>query len=324
MMDDERVERALRAGPPDEPDFQPSGRWLQTADQDIERVRTSTRRLRFEPAGLVAVVAVAAAVFLIVILGGPLLELRERGAGGLVSEVERRGAVRVAVDGGPPQVFTTTGGYDGFDVDIARAVADRLGVRLEIVVVPRAEILAADTRARWDVAISSVPASANLDAAARTTQPYAVVSGAVAVQLEGEATDLPDLEGGTLCVVAGSSAESWATEELGPDGVLEMRPVPQTANVLVHSTSEQCIAALRDGEARGMVTDRRSDLAGVSGVRLLGSPPFIVPLVAVVDGRVDGYATLVARLNGLFAEMAADGTIRDLSQRRFAGDDVTP
>lgn len=323
-MDDERVERALRAGPPDEPDFQPSGRWLQTADQNIQRVRTSTRRLRFEPAGLVAVVAAAAAVFLIVSLGGPLLELRERGVGGLVSEVERRGALRVAVDGGPPQVFTSAGGYDGFDIDIARAVADRMDVRLDIVVVPRAEILAADARAQWDVAISSVPASANLDAAARTTQPYAVVPGAVAVRVEDAATDLPDLEDETLCVVAGSSGERWAAQELGADGVLEMRPVPHKTDVLVHSTSEQCIAALRDGEARGMVTDRRSDLAGVSGVRLLQTPPFIVPLVAVIDGRVDGSATLVARLNGLFADMAADGTIRDLSQRRFAGDDVTP
>lgn len=322
-MDDERIERALREGRPNDGAYEPSGRWLEIAER---RVQESPRRwggLRLQRASLVAIAAVAATLVL-VLVGGRLLELRQTGVGGLVSEIERRGAIRVALDGGPPQVFLPTGGYQGFDTDLARAMADRLGVRLDLVIVPRAEILSADSHGGWDVAISSIPRSAPLGPSARTTAPYAEVRGAIAVRADDAATTPDDLAGTTLCVVDGSVAAAWGAGTLDPGSVAAVIPVPRLVRLTMRATAEECLTDLQDGTARGIVLDRRADLTGRPGLRFLSAAPYTAQLVAIIDARADGNATLITRLNNIFEALAADGTIRDISQRRLAGEDATP
>jgi ABC-type amino acid transport substrate-binding protein len=318
-MDDPRIERALRRGPPGDPRFDPSGRWLHEADRAVEVAAESrpTAGLR-----LFAAVAAIAAVFLLAaVIAGPLLQVREHGVGGLVAEIERRGNIRVALDGGPPQAFAPSGGYDGFDIDVARELASRLGVRLDLVVVPRAEILRGESGGDWEVAISSVPDALSLGPTAQTTEPYAIVTGGLAVRADDTASTLDDLADETLCVVSGSVAEAWASGSL-QEGELASPPVG--ADVMTRESVEECVAVVTQGMGRAVVVDRRSDIASSAGLRSLLREPFEARLVAVVDGRADGAATLVSRLNRLFTEMAADGTIREYGQRRFAGDDVTP
>ncbi len=320
MMDEERIERALHRGPPNDPQFEPSGRWLESIDAGAP-ARLGTHRPLIN--AFAALAAVAAVLLVVAVVAGPILQLRQLGVGGLVAEVERRGALRVALDGGPPQAFGPSSGYDGFDIDVAREVAARLGVRLDIVVAPRSEILRAESGAIWDVAISSIAAGLPLGPSALTTQPYAVISGAVIVRDDDPALTLRDLDGAALCVVSGSTAEAWAAGSLHPDGDPVTSP-PTGADIVARSTAQECVDAIANESVRAAVVDRRSDVPASGSIRFLSAAPFESHLVAVVDERAAGAATLVARLNQLFAEMAADGTIREFGQRRFAGDDVTP
>jgi polar amino acid transport system substrate-binding protein len=321
MMDDERIERALHRGPPNDPPFESSGRWLESIDAGAAARLGVKRRPLINT--FAALAAVAAVLLIGAVIAGPILQLRQMGVGGLVAEVERRGALRVALDGGPPQAFSPGSGYDGFDIDVAREVAARLGVRMELVVVPRDEILGAESGGNWDVAISSVADGQPLGASTLTTDPYAVIAGAVLVRSDDPASTLNDLDGATLCVVSGSTAEAWVAGSLRMDGDL-VTPPPLGADVVARSTVQECIDATADENVRAVVVDRRTDVPASGSVRFLPSAPFESRLVAVVDERAEGAATLVARLNQLFAEMASDGTIREFGQRRFAGDDVTP
>jgi len=319
-MDDDRIERGLRHGPPDTPRFEPSGRWLDAAQAaDVTAERRSGPGLR----PFAALAAVAAVIVLAVAIVGPLAQVREQGVGGLIGEVERRGALRMALDGGPPQAFTTSSGYEGFDVDVAMELATRLDVRLDPVIVPRSEILAGESGGSWDVAISSVPDALELGSSALVTRPYAVVDGAVAIRADDPASTLDDLAGSMVCVVAGSTAEAWTGGSVRAETGLLASP-PAGLEVMVQSTAQECVAAVVAGTARAAAVDRRTDVSTGGGVRLLSEPPFESRLVAVVDADEDGAATLVARLNQLFAAMAADGTIRDIGQRRLGGADVTP
>lgn len=318
-MNDDRIDRALRLGPPADPRFQPSGRWLDAVAAEGAAPGHAERRWVQAFASLAAVAAV---LVIAAAIAGPLLQLREQGAGGLVAEVERRGVLRVAIDGGPPLAFSPGSGYDGFDIDVAREVAERLGVRLDIVVVPRPQILKGASAERWDVAMSFVPDAVPLGSSALRTDPYANVSSAMAVREDDAASAPADLAGEALCVVAGSLSESWLAGELTAGESGPAAP-PDGAVPVARATLEECFAALDTGTVRGVVVDRRSDLGG-SGLRPLEPEPFENRLVAVVDGSTAGAASLVARLNQLLADMAADGTIREFSQRRFAGDDVTP
>jgi polar amino acid transport system substrate-binding protein len=320
MMDDDRIERLLRRGPPNDPPFEPSGRWLEEGERSSSRAAAARSRYLAMVTGLAA----AAVILVIAVVAGPLLQLREQGVGGLVAEIERRGALRVAIDGGPPQTFTSGRGYDGFDLDIAGEVADRLGVRLEVVVVPRESLLAPDSDGGWDVAISSIPAALAPAESSRRTEPYAVVAGAVAVRTDDALGGIEDLASEAVCAVAGSAAEMWLSNGLtaGPGDTIQA--MPASVDPHVQTTLGECLAGLADGTWRAVIIDRRSDVAGAGTVRVLDDAPFELALVALLDRDDTRAEPLVVRLNRLFEGMAADGTIADISRRRFAGDDATP
>jgi ABC-type amino acid transport substrate-binding protein len=321
-MNDDRMERLLRRGPPGDPSFEPSGRWLDAGERELEQEPVKGARSR--TVTLFAGLAAVAAILVVAVIGGQLIQLRDQGVGGLVADIERRGTIRVAIDGGPPQAFTPARGYDGFDLDIAREVAERLGVRLDVVVVPRAALLTGEAEGRWDVAISSIPAAISRDESAPATNPYAVVSGAVVVNADDTAEALSDLASASVCVVTGSTAEAWLDNGLtaGPGDTIQ--PVPASMEARVQATLAECLGGLADGGWRGVIVDRASDVAGAGNVRVLDDAPFELRLVAVVNGGQAGAEALVVRLNRIFAEMADEGAIADISRRRFAGIDVTP
>ena len=320
-MDDDPIARHLRNGPPKDPRFEPSGRWLAMAERELAEAPAASRS---RGATLFAGLAAAAVFLVLVVIGGQLLQFRDQGFGGLVTEIESRGALRVAIDGGPPQAFTPARGYEGFDLDIAREVAERLGVRLDVAVIPRSELLAADARGQWDLALSSISAALGHASPARATDPYAVVAGAVVVGVDDQANRLSELGSDRACVVAGSSAEAWLQGDLTatPDDTIQ--PVPAGIEVHVQPTLTECLGGVADGSWRAVVVDRPSDVVGDGDVRVLDVAPFELSLVALLDGGKAGVDPLVARLNVLFAAMAEDGTIADISRRRFAGADVTP
>jgi len=319
-MDDDRLERLLRRGPQGDPRFEPSGRWLEEGERAASPA-APTRSARF---ALVTSLATAAVILVIAVLVGPLLELREQGVGGLVADIERRGALRVAIDGGPPQNFTSERGYDGFDLDIAHEVAARLEVRLEVVVVPRESLLVPGSDGGWDVAISSIPAALAHAASPQRTEPYAVVAGGVAVSADDAIGGIGDLASEAVCAVAGSAGEAWLTDGLTAGPLDMIQDAPASVDPHVRTTLGECLAGLADGTWRAVIIDRRSDVAGAGNVRLLDAAPFELALVALVDGSDPRAEPLVVRLNRLFEDMAADGTIADISRRRFAGEDATP
>ncbi len=71
--------------------------------------------------------------------------------------VQRSGVLRVAIDATyPPMEFEGRDGPAGFDIDLARELAGRLGVRAEFVVMSWDGIIAGLVSGRYDVIISSM------------------------------------------------------------------------------------------------------------------------------------------------------------------------
>ncbi|MCH2110866.1 MAG: transporter substrate-binding domain-containing protein, partial [Polyangiaceae bacterium] len=66
-------------------------------------------------------------------------------APGLAAEIVQRGTLRVAMSGDQPpfNAVSRSGEYLGFEVDLASALARSIGVELEIVELPFAELLPA-------------------------------------------------------------------------------------------------------------------------------------------------------------------------------------
>ena len=73
----------------------------------------------------------------------------------------------------------TTGQLTGYDVDVARAVADKLGVKVEFVETPWDSIFAALEANRFDVVANEVTINDERKAKYELSEPYSVGEGVI-------------------------------------------------------------------------------------------------------------------------------------------------
>ena len=124
----------------------------------------------------------------------------------LLTQVREAGQLRVAIRPDFPQA--TTDKLAGFDVDVAAALATRLGVRLEIVVVDAADMGTSAATGDWDLAMPSSSLVSTSPSFTPTEAYYAFPS--FLVVSDGSAAQTPaDLAGTRMCVVRGSAGEAW-------------------------------------------------------------------------------------------------------------------
>ena len=119
----------------------------------------------------------------------------------LLGDVRGRGALRVAIAGSVPpyNAYRPDGAAEGSDVDIARALARDLGVRLEIVRLTNADRITAIETGAVDVVVSSLSITPEREQQVGFSIPYArlyvVLAGRPALRVNGYA-DLAGLEVG--------------------------------------------------------------------------------------------------------------------------------
>nr|MDT0526303.1 transporter substrate-binding domain-containing protein [Streptomyces sp. DSM 41633] len=89
-----------------------------------------------------------------------------------------------------------TGQLVGYDVDVARAVGDKLGVRVEFVETPWDSIFAALEANRFDVVANEVTITPERKANYDLSQPYSVGEGVIVTRADDNSiTTLADLKG---------------------------------------------------------------------------------------------------------------------------------
>lgn len=94
---------------------------------------------------------------------------------GHLAEVCEAGVLIVSTDPAyPPQssLNPDTGEYEGFDIDVATEIAERLGVELELTDPTFDAVVAGNWGGRWDVSVGSVTVTEERRAALDFTQPY--------------------------------------------------------------------------------------------------------------------------------------------------------
>ncbi|HSL75607.1 MAG TPA: transporter substrate-binding domain-containing protein, partial [Candidatus Limnocylindrales bacterium] len=238
----------------------------------------------------------------------------------LLARLREQGSVRFAVTGGHPQTTAAGGAVIGFDVDVARALAEELGLRGDIRVVSTADILAGRSEA-WDIAL---PSSGLPSAAGFSPGPAYYEWPSWLVVLEGSAVQAPaDLEGQVVCGVTGTASLAWLEGDLAANGAT-IEP-PSGATALERASDESCIEALRAGDAVAAVTAELLDdeLAGL-GIRGVLDQPVVVDRRGVlVRGTPSDVASLVEALDVAMDELRASGRLAAASRSAFGGRDLT-
>lgn len=288
--------------------------------------RPSARRQRVVRR-LVLIAAVAALVSAVVANGAIIGSLVQRVVSppSLLEAIQRDGAVSVAIRPDAPQVLAPSGRLGGFDVDVARAVAARLGVNADLRPLDVTEILSGE--GGWQVALPSgqVP---SIDASRfLATEPYYRWPSYVVTRAGAGGPDsVAALDGGIICVVAGTAGRSWLAPATDTGARVTLVPAPLAAAVRVLPDDQACVADVLDGRSDALVTATMlpADVATNPRLALVGDGPVVAEDRAMlVPADAAGAAILRAELDRVIDGLRADGTLASLARSRFGGEDVT-
>jgi ABC-type amino acid transport substrate-binding protein len=283
-------------------------------------------QLRRRPASRVWLLAAAVALLLAAAIGmvvtGAIVE-RMLDRQSLLKTIESEQSVRIAVSSDYPQVLVPGRSIQGFDVDVADALATQLGVRAELLIGP-ADAMLTSRESAWQVGLPG-RSVADLDGRYLTTAPYYRWPIYLLVPATDPVDNLDALDGAPVCVVAGSPGEAWLDQQAPGLGLEVLSAAPQA---LVQAVADEaaCFAELGEGGSRAMVTDSLlpADIATRGDVTMVQAAPVAVePRPAVVPLAQPGASQLIEKLNSVIAELRAQGTLGTLSRQRFGGQDLS-
>lgn len=332
-MDDERLRARLRQLPAS---MEPRPEFVDelhdelaarlgfvTAPADGVRGEHVGRRPRGSRGAWLLIAATMATVLTLAggVVAGALFVSRLPSPPSLLDDVRSREALRVAVRPDSPQVRSPGGALGGFDMSVARALGEELGVHVEFVVLPVDEMLAAGAPA-WDVAMPSAAEPAAADRFV-STGPYYSWPVYVLVPTSSSAEGADDLDGRNVCAVTGSSGEAWLQ---GGTAQAALVAPPDNLVLVTGPDDDACLARVADGDADAMVTAAwtRADIASRSGLRVLQETEVALEPRAIV-ARADGPdpTELLAALDDALGTLRADGTLTDLARQHFGGEDLS-
>jgi cystine transport system substrate-binding protein len=234
-------------------------------------------------------------------------------AADLLATVKARGTLKVAMEGTyPPFNYKDqkTGELAGYDVDVARLLGAKLGLKVEFVSSEWASILAGLSANKYDVIISQVGINPKREQAFDFSVPYIYSMPQLIVRKDEKAAykALADLKGKKLGVGQGSVYEQQAKAVPGID-VRSYAAAPDTMSDLA---SGRLDAALNDSlmSAYLLKISRLPIRAGaqVGAVERMGIP------------FQKGNPQFKEALNKALADISADGSLKAVSLKWFGID----
>ena len=231
----------------------------------------------------------------------------------LLEAIRTRGTLVVATEGAwsPWTFHDESDQLVGFDVEVAAALAEKLGVKAEFVEGAWDGLFAGLDSGRYDIVCNGVELTEERAKTYDFTVPYGYIHTALAVRSDNtDITSFEDLAGRTTANSIASTymtlAESYGAEVLGIDTLdetiqmLVAGRIDATLNadvsfydyLNVHPEADFKIVALTDDASK-----------------------VCIPVRKEADT-----ASLLAALNEAIEELRADGTLAEISQRYFGAD----
>lgn len=252
----------------------------------------------------------------------------------LLAEIQKNGVIRVSTDANyePQSFLNPQGEFIGFDVDVAKEIAKRLGVEAEFVTPDWDLITAGNWGGQWDMSVGSMTVTTARSQVLAFAEPaYYYTPAQFAAAADSGVTALADLDGKTICVGVSTTYETWLTgnlEALGlPDSSYYADP-PSDVQIIPLQTDNECAQQIQAGrnEFQAFLTSNTVVEAAIrEGVAVVkvGSPVFSENLGVAFDRASEKDPTsLVAKVGEIIAEMHADGTLTGFSMEWF-GEDLT-
>jgi len=262
------------------------------------------------------------------LLGGALPAMA-----GTLDDVLAKGVLTVSTDANyaPQSFLNDKGELVGFDIDVAREVAKRLGVKVKYVTPDWDIIVSGKWGNRWDLSIGSMTITAERAVVVDFSIPYYYTPAQFAIHKNNKKVNtIRGLVGKTVGIGAGTTYESY----LDPDQTLTIGGGEGIAYQVrgvkgkPYSTDMEAVQdlALGDGtRLNGVLTSgfvvQEAMKKGVP-IKPIGDPVYYEPLAAACDKARPGSSTFIKKVSEAIQSMHDDGTLTRLSNKWY-GFDVT-
>jgi len=209
----------------------------------------------------------------------------------------------------PPFEFREGGELQGLDIDLMRAIAERIGFsedQVEFVDTDFDTIFSQLAQGRYDTVIAASTITPEREEEVNFSDPYYAAQQSLTVASDSGIASTDDLgEGHTVGVQDGTTGETWAEENLTGQGV-EIRSFPE---------GPDGYTALEAGQVDGVINDEPTALAEVA------QRPGLEVAQTIETGEFYGIAVnpanepLLAAINEALGEIIEDGTYGEIYGR---------
>ena len=198
----------------------------------------------------------------------------------------------------PPYEMTTDAGeLEGIDVEIAGAIADKLGLELQIDDMDFDAALLAAQQGKSDMVMAGVTVNDERKQVMDFSDTYASGVQVVIVKEGSEIATVDDLSGHMIGTQRGTTGYIYCSDDFGED------------SVTAYDNGLTAVQALNNGQVDCVVIDSapaKEFVAANEGLVILDTE-YAVEDYAI--GMAKGNTALVEAVNGALAELKADGTI---------------
>ena len=200
----------------------------------------------------------------------------------------------------PPYEYKDGDDVVGIDAEIAQALADKLGLQLEIVDMDFDSLVASVQSGKIDMSLAGMTVTEERKQNVDFTDSYATGVQVIIVKEDSDIASADDLEGKLIGVQQGTTGHLYCADDFGED------------NVIPYANGATAVQALLQGKVDCVVIDQEPAKAFVEaneGLKILETAYTTEDYAAAVS---KDNPALTAALNSALQELKDDGTIQGI------------
>ena len=197
----------------------------------------------------------------------------------------------------PPYEFYENEKIVGIDAEIAQAIADKLGMELEIQETEFGSIIAGVQTGKYDMGMAGMTVTDERKESVNFSDTYATGIQSVIVTEDSAIKAIEDLEGKKIGVQQDTTGHIYSADEYGDDAVTP------------YNKGADAVAALTSGKVDCVIIDNepaKSFVEANKGLKILDTE-YAVEEYAICVSKEN--TELLEKINGALKDLTADGTV---------------
>lgn len=203
----------------------------------------------------------------------------------------------------PPYEYYEGNEIVGIDVEIAEAIAKKLGLELKVEDMEFNSIIIAVTQGKADLGLAGMTVMEERLDAVNFSDSYATGIQAIIVPEDSDIQGVDDLNGKKIGVQLSTTGDIYAKEDFGEE------------NVEAYNKGADAVMALKQGKVDAVIIDNQPALAFVKdaeGLKVLDTQYKVEDYAAAIAKDNEG---LLAAVNSALAELEAEGTLQSIIEK---------